>query len=69
MFDKKMFLATLLLKNISVDDFAKIINVTTPTLYRKMSGESDFYRREIQSSRKVFSKEEADKIFFAEEVA
>lgn len=69
MFNEKLFYATLILKNVTIDDFAKVINVSKTTLYRKINGKSDFYRKEIEKSRAIFSKKEADDIFFAEEVA
>lgn len=69
MFNKKLFLSTLILKNITIEEFAKIIGVSKTTLYRKINGISDFYREEIQKAKTVFTKDEIDSIFFAEKVA
>jgi len=48
-----------------------MLDINPATLTRKMSGESDFTRDEVQRIRKFLdlSVMDADKIFFAEELA
>jgi hypothetical protein len=50
---------------------AKAIGVEKPTFYRKLSGESDFYRKEIEMLVKFLnlSIEDMEKIFFDNIVA
>lgn len=69
MFDSKAFFEALNNAKMSVPQLAKTLGISKVTLYRKISGESDFVRSEIQRCREIFGKEAADKIFFADEVA
>jgi len=52
--------------NKSFEDLARAIGVNLSTFYRKLSGESDFSRNEIQIIRDQLhlSSEDVDKIFF-----
>lgn len=64
MFDKNKFKAQLLLKNKTVNEIADLLGVNVTTLYRKMSGESDFYRNEIHLLCKILEIENPTDIFF-----
>lgn len=50
----------------SLTDVAAAIGVTPATLYRKMSGKSDFYRKEMQdiASYLGLDRDTIDRIFF-----
>lgn len=67
MFKRNEFMAILALKSLSIAEIAKVLSLSPVTLYRKMNGESDFYRNEIEIIRKFLklSDEEVFKIFFA----
>ncbi len=69
MFDEKKFRAALVLKGISLSEVAKAMGINVVTLYRKMSGESDFYRNEIQKFCELTGIENPSDIFFADELA
>jgi hypothetical protein len=58
-------------KNISNAQLAKALSIDEATLYRKKSGTSDFYRREIQIIKNVLnlSDEDIRLIFFTDVVA
>ncbi|MCC8075742.1 MAG: toxin-antitoxin system, antitoxin component, Xre family protein [Clostridiales bacterium] len=66
MFNRNKFKATVLLNGASMQYVADIMGISLATLYRKMNGESDFTRNEIQMYRKAFNltSEECDAIFF-----
>lgn len=70
-FDKRKFRARLVELGVSVEDLAKKLDMNPATLYRKMSGESDFFRNEIQVIAKelMLSKDDVLAIFFAAELA
>lgn len=69
MFDVEAFYQELRQIKMSVPALAEYLGINKTTLYRKISGESDFVRSEIQKCRELFGAEAADKIFFAHEVA
>ena len=48
MFKKNKFRAMLARKEISVGEIAKALGIDPATLSRKISGQSDFYRNEIE---------------------
>ena len=48
MFKKNEFRAMLARKEISVGEIAKALGIDPATLSRKVSGQSDFYRNEIE---------------------
>ena len=56
---------------LTQEAFASELGINYSTLFRKMTGESDFTRAEIQIAKKVLnlSLEEADAIFFAKALA
>ncbi len=69
MFDKKAFFDSLERHSITVPKLAEIMGINTVTLYRKISGESDFKRGEIQKCRELLGEEDCNLIFFAPKVA
>lgn len=52
-------------RRIKICDFAEQLGVSKPTLYRKMSGESDFTRTEIQKSCEILGEDVLRSVFFA----
>lgn len=64
----KKFRAVLILKGKTLNDISKLLNINIATLYRKLNGESDFYRNEIDAISKDLnlSLEEIEEIFFAQ---
>lgn len=65
MFDEKKFRKLIKEKGFSISDIASALNINPSTLYRKMSGESDFYRGEIQILCKLLELKNPSEIFFA----
>ena len=65
MFNKNKFMALLKENDISIEQLAGIIGVSKTTLYRKINGESDFYRSEIQAIATVVPNAKIETIFFA----
>lgn len=58
-------------KGISDEDLAKCLGINISTLFRKKSGESDFYRKEIQKIKSYLelTDEDVTLIFFADYIA
>lgn len=71
MFDKALFLYHVARKNMTLGAVSTMLEINPATLTRKMNGESDFTRNEVQRLKKFLelSVIDADKIFFAEELA
>lgn len=69
MFNKRKFEAALKERGITMKEMAKYLSISTVTLYRKLNGVSDFTYTEINLCRKLFGKELAEAIFFADKVA
>lgn len=67
MFKKNEFKAAMARKELSVADLAKELGIDPATLFRKISGQSDFYRNEIEKLCQLLelSAEDTLKIFFA----
>lgn len=67
MFKLNLFRAKMAEQEMSVKEVATAIGINEVTLYRKMKGETDFTRNEIQLIRHVMrmTPEEVDAIFFA----
>lgn len=63
MFRVEKFKAVMAEKSLSVTDVAFAMGISKQALYRKMKGESDFYRAEIQAFRKLVNRENVDDIF------
>ncbi len=68
MFDAKRFKAAIVLSGMTVHQIAEELGIDDATLYRKMSGKSDFYRREIQKLCDLLKIEDPVAIFFAPEL-
>ncbi len=68
MFDENKFKAAVISNGKTLKDVASALNISTVTLYRKMSGESDFYRNEIEKCRDLLGSKNMTEIFFAKEV-
>ena len=68
MFKKNEFRAILARKEMSATEIAKEIGIDPATLSRKISGQSDFYRSEIEKICEILelNAEEIMKNFFAE---
>lgn len=69
MFKKKKFLAYLTENGITVSEIAQLLGISKTTLYRKMNGESDFYRNEILKIATIIPSSVVNDIFFDEKVA
>lgn len=67
MFNKNLFKAKYIEHNLKAADVAVILGINPATLARKMSGESDFTRNEIQLFRAALNlnAEEIASIFFS----
>ncbi|MTI56122.1 helix-turn-helix domain-containing protein [Geosporobacter ferrireducens] len=68
MFDKKKFKAQVILSGKTLQEVADLLGVNIATLYRKMNGESDFYRNEIQLLCESLNIKNPAEIFFAEKI-
>ncbi len=68
MFKKNEFRAMLARKEISVGEIAKALSIDPATLSRKISGQSDFYRNEIEKICQILAltPDETLQIFFAQ---
>lgn len=66
MFDEQKFKIALLRRKVSYEDIAKMLGISIVTLYRKINGNSDFYRREIDliSNYLSLDLQEKEEIFF-----
>lgn len=71
MFDKALFIYHVTRKNMTLGAISAMLKINPATLTRKMSGESDFTRDEVQRLKNFLelSVVDADKVFFAEELA
>ena len=68
MFDKRLFKAHLVISGKSVADVAKVLNISESTLYRKINGDSDFFRHEINMLCDELGIADPKPIFFADKV-
>lgn len=68
MFDRNKFRGKVVSEGLTLATVAEKIGISTAALYRKMSGESDFTRLELQRLRAVLNLTDDDlnTIFFAE---
>ncbi len=64
MFDYRKFKAELIIKGKNMKDIANVLGINEATLYRKLNGKSDFYRREIQLICNYLDIEDPSDIFF-----
>lgn len=69
MFNEKAFRRAIEDAGLSIEDVAQLLNINVVTLYRKINGESDFYRKEIQKIGAAIGAEKIMAIFFASKVA
>ncbi len=49
MFQKNEFRAALARNNMTLDDVAKALEITPPTVSRKINGQGDFFRYELKN--------------------
>lgn len=68
MFDKLKFKAAVVGKGKTMAEVAKYLNINESTLYRKVNGETEFSRQEIQSICSFLKLESPIDIFFAKEL-
>lgn len=64
MFDEAKFKADVIGSGKTLKDVASALDISTVTLYRKMSGESDFYRAEIEKCCELLNTKNMSEIFF-----
>lgn len=71
MFDKNKFKYFVSRKGLTMEQVAENLNMNATTLYRKMSGTSDFSRAEVQELKTLLglSVDESEEVFFARELA
>lgn len=69
MFNKRKFEAALKERGMSNAEMAAYLGISAPTLYRKLSGVSDFTYTELTKCRKLFGRDLAEIIFFGEKVS
>lgn len=68
MLDKEGFEILLIQKHKTKVEWAKYLGISTTALYRKLNGQSDFFREEIQKSCLFFQVEDMSNYFFAKKV-
>jgi predicted transcriptional regulator len=66
MFKEELLRQALKEHNLTITDLAAGLDISTVTLYRKMSGESDFYRAEITKVKQLLPNANVYRIFFGE---
>lgn len=69
MFNKRKFKAAVIIKGMTLKEVAEKLGINEATLQRKMNGDSDFYRNEIQSLCELLDLEDPKDIFFSDELA
>lgn len=69
MFDRRMFQAQMVLKGMNAKEVSSQMGINESTLYRKMSNEGDFSRKEIDKLISILDIEDPMAIFFAESLA
>lgn len=65
MFNRSKFRALVIEQGLTMEIIAQELGINQATLYRKMNGESDFYRWEIQSICTLLDVSSPKEIFFA----
>lgn len=67
MFQKESLVKALSEKKLTLKDFAQELGINEATLYRKMNGDSDFSRSEIQKAKDILclTQKGTERIFFA----
>ena len=69
MFDRKAFELLIEKRGVKITALAAAMKMGTSTFYRKLSGESEFTRSEIQLCCEFFGVDHLNHIFFAKEVS
>ena len=64
MFNERRFKAQVVLAGMTMRQVAAELGIDEATLYRKMSGKSDFYRKEIQQLCNLLEIEDPTAVFF-----
>lgn len=67
MFDVRAFNSAIALKGSNQQEAARVMGMNPATLSRKIKGESDFYRKEIEAFCSYYGA--SPEIFFAEDSA
>lgn len=67
--EKNELLSLMKKYGISSEKMAEIIGTSKSTFYRKLNGQSDFYRNEILAIGRVLPHEEVNRIFFEQKVS
>lgn len=65
MFNRAKFRAKIIEKGFTIEAVANELKINKATLYRKMNGNSDFYRNEIQQLCNLLDIQNPNEIFFA----
>ncbi|MGI5891985.1 MAG: helix-turn-helix domain-containing protein [Bacillota bacterium] len=63
MFNKKKFIAAAVLSGKNMANIADMLGISRVTLYRKLNGDSDFFRKEIEVCCKYLQIENPSEIF------
>ena len=69
MFDKRRFMAQLALKDVTLKELAKNLEIDESTLYRKINDDGRFTRKEMNNMIDFLEIEDPNNIFFANELA
>lgn len=69
MFDKRRFMAQLVLKGVTLKELAKTLEIDESTLYRKINDDGRFTRKEMNNMIDFLEIEDPNNIFFANELA
>jgi len=64
--DEKRLKAELILKGMSMKDFADYLGINSVTLYRKTHNQSSFTLEELKKAREIFDGDVMEAIFFAQ---
>lgn len=56
-------------KGKTMKGLADFLGISTPTLYKKLNGESDFYRHEIIKIAEYLDEKDLSYIFFSQKVS
>jgi Response regulator containing CheY-like receiver, AAA-type ATPase, and DNA-binding domains len=65
LFDYEAFQKLINKKGVKLNALARFLGISPTTLYRKVTGKSDFTRAEIQKCCEFFGEKEMNCIFFA----
>lgn len=65
MFNRQLFISLINASGKTMEDVADALGISKTTLYRKMNGESDFYRSEMKAFCDFVGYKNPNPIFFA----